>query len=476
LPFIRKIGEYEANLKVYDNETFGICSKNINNFVFQENVLGLEKINFFQNNSMSINNADTGLDPMPLWDQPSSNVSPETIAVKNNFSVAEKDYSKFRVAVIDSGISHKDSYKNWSIDGEYNMVDNSIEDSVTERVESNQNIGGVIGHGTAIASIISSLSPKVKLIPVKVCGANGSCSGFAVIKGICTIIEEHAKTLKKMGGTRKYDVINVSLSSKFPNKLINDVLNHARKAGISIVLSSGNRGKNCERISYSRFDLSNSSSMLASNPVRFDAPFLNPIQYICHDDRRYPAYDVQDEKDCKSKKIGGVNERNSIPCAIVVGSVSRLGANIGTQQVADGLAIGEISTDGKLIHSSPEGKFINSKFSPSGQRRDGDNGDPLKSWISLVAPGENILALKAGTCFNNSSLICYKSFSGTSFAAPWVTAAIVQLLAREKKSLTPRDLKTKILSMTTQDTSRILSEQPNNFPNGAGLLTFQQNP
>ena len=97
-------------------------------------------------------------------------------------------------------------------------------------------------HGTHVAStavsnsdVIAGVTTRTTLIGVKVCSVFGSCPFDAVIAGILHAVDNGA------------DVINMSLGGGFAKAgnglyvgFINKVFNHARSAGVTMVVSAGN--------------------------------------------------------------------------------------------------------------------------------------------------------------------------------------------------------------------------------------------
>lgn len=100
------------------------------------------------------------------------------------------------------------------------------------------------GHGSHVASTVSSralanagVTSRVTLVPVKVLGATGSGSFSGILNGILYAADQQA------------DVINASVGALFPRrgnkdftKLLDQVTQYARNAGVTMVIAAGNDG------------------------------------------------------------------------------------------------------------------------------------------------------------------------------------------------------------------------------------------
>ncbi len=127
-----------------------------------------------------------------------------------------------RVAVIDSGINTSNPFlKGRYTDDGYNFISN------------NNDISDEEYHGTTVSGIIAdATSSNVKVLPIKVNGANGKGNMKNVSKGIFYAIEHGA------------DVINLSLSSEDPNRsltILDEAIEAAVSRGIVVVAASGNQ-------------------------------------------------------------------------------------------------------------------------------------------------------------------------------------------------------------------------------------------
>lgn len=136
-----------------------------------------------------------------------------------------KDYSKVKVAVLDTGINFNHPDLKSAHDG-YNAVSKG-EPALDDH-----------GHGTHVAGIIAALSngqgsvgvvPGVDVYSVKVLSSSGSGANSYILDGLEWAINN------------KMDVVNMSLSSYWVGP-ISDMVKAAYKAGITMVAAAGNKG------------------------------------------------------------------------------------------------------------------------------------------------------------------------------------------------------------------------------------------
>ena len=141
-----------------------------------------------------------------------------------------------KIAIIDTGISSIPDLSG-QLSGGYNAI------------QDNGNAADDNGHGTFLASIIGAssnnaqgiagINHKVKLIPVKVLGADGTGSLSDLIKGIAYAIDQ------------KVHIINLSMTTSNYTPVLNEVLAEAYQQGILVVAASGNEGNNLSQASIS---------------------------------------------------------------------------------------------------------------------------------------------------------------------------------------------------------------------------------
>jgi serine protease len=108
-------------------------------------------------------------------------------------------------------------------------------------VSDNKNAGDDHGHGTHVAGTIAQstnngvgvagLAHCAKLMPVKVLSGTGSGSSVGVAEGIRFAADHGAQ------------IMNLSLGSSSPSKVIEDAVVYAQKKGVLIVAAAGNSGR-----------------------------------------------------------------------------------------------------------------------------------------------------------------------------------------------------------------------------------------
>ncbi len=98
--------------------------------------------------------------------------------------------------------------------------------------------GGVqLGHGTAVASIISGdhpltpgVAPASDLLSIRITDAEGTSNSFTLAEGILRAADSGV------------DIINISMGSYGNSSLVADAVKYAQEKGVVIVASSGNGG------------------------------------------------------------------------------------------------------------------------------------------------------------------------------------------------------------------------------------------
>ena len=110
------------------------------------------------------------------------------------------------VAVLDTGIDlNHPAFAGRLVQG-YDFVDNDNNPSEEGSPEL-----GPYGHGTHVAGLIAMVAPDAKIMPIRVLGVDGRGNFFSLAKAIKYALDNGA------------DVINLSLSTPSPSKLISDL-------------------------------------------------------------------------------------------------------------------------------------------------------------------------------------------------------------------------------------------------------------
>jgi hypothetical protein len=129
-----------------------------------------------------------------------------------------------KVAVIDTGIVDHPTFAA----GEGNDRDLVAEEGVVSQVNS---------HGTAVASVVAGshpaapgVAPAADLINIRVADANGNSDSFTLAKGLLAAVDAGA------------DVVNISLGSVGDSSVVEDAVDTAREAGMTVVAAAGNNG------------------------------------------------------------------------------------------------------------------------------------------------------------------------------------------------------------------------------------------
>lgn len=127
------------------------------------------------------------------------------------------------VAVLDSGVNKHRALSNGTIS----------QLTLTELATGDKQLG----HGTAVASIISGdhplalgVAPASDILSIRITDAGGTSNSFTLAKGILLAADSGA------------EIINISMGSYGDSKLVADAVRYAQEKGAVIVASSGNGG------------------------------------------------------------------------------------------------------------------------------------------------------------------------------------------------------------------------------------------
>jgi thermitase len=91
------------------------------------------------------------------------------------------------------------------------------------------------GHGTFIAGLVTLVAPEARILPVVVLDSDGRGDQFHIAKGIYYAID------------RGVEVINLSLGSTEEADMIQEALEEAKRFGIVVAASAGNRNSSAPR-------------------------------------------------------------------------------------------------------------------------------------------------------------------------------------------------------------------------------------
>jgi len=167
----------------------------------------------------------------PKWEEP----------IEKWDEMLEPDYSRFTVAVLDTGVAYTDAVDSKGVRhaAASSLATNPIS-APCDFVNDDPHPGDDHQHGTHIASIIGSdgalvgLAPGVGLMPVKVLDETNAGTALTLVEGIHHAVDHGA------------DVINMSVSfaaGYVPSPLLLDALERAHAAGIVMVAAAGNAGE-----------------------------------------------------------------------------------------------------------------------------------------------------------------------------------------------------------------------------------------
>jgi thermitase len=131
-----------------------------------------------------------------------------------------------KVAIIDTGIDLQHPAFQGGLVAASEMWDYVGNDAVPQ--EEGVLGQGAYGHGTSVAGIVLQIAPKVKLLPLRVLGSNGSGDVINVAAAINRAVDFGAK------------VINLSLGSDARSDAVATAIDAATAKGVFVISSSGN--------------------------------------------------------------------------------------------------------------------------------------------------------------------------------------------------------------------------------------------
>lgn len=397
-----------------------------------------------------------------------------------------------KVALIDTGVdyTHKDLYgfgKDGKVIAGYDFLDK--DDDPLD----------VDGHGTAVAGIIAAdgemkgIAPKAKLLAYKIASGSNYTSSLDIVRALERAARDGA------------DIVNISIGMDRVNEDIDNAVNNLVRKGVVVVVAAGNSGQNGMGSPATAKDaitvgatLSTPSSMIATlkiNDAKFEAiPMLGsaidgdesiirgelvytnfatardvngldlkgkivlaerggPVQIVNGVERREVVYFSDKERNVSSKGAIALIVYNNEP-GLFYGTLihdnnsSDYRPSIPVVSISreDGLRIKEMLDKGVVssielrIFSKPD---LVASFSSKGP------ASPFYIKPDLVAPGAGINS----TSLNGS----YAMNTGTSFAAPHVSAAAA-LLLQKHPDLRPEEVAS--LLITTAEPITDIYDEP----------------
>ena len=137
-----------------------------------------------------------------------------------------------KVAIIDTGADLQHPMLRRSIVGGWDFVDNDANPTdQKDFIDNNRNgvVDEAFGHGTHVAGLVHLVAPESQLLIVRVLDADGRGDIVNVAAGVRWAVEQGAK------------VINLSLGSTKNSDALQNVLEDAALAGVTVVAAAGNQ-------------------------------------------------------------------------------------------------------------------------------------------------------------------------------------------------------------------------------------------
>lgn len=135
------------------------------------------------------------------------------------------------VAVLDTGVQADHPALRGRVLSGHDFVDNDGDASDTANGVDDDGDGMIddaYGHGTHVAGIVHLVAPDAAILPVRVMDSDGNGYVFTVAKAVVWAARQGA------------NVINLSLGTPQPSRLLQDALAEARRAGVVLVAAAGN--------------------------------------------------------------------------------------------------------------------------------------------------------------------------------------------------------------------------------------------
>lgn len=167
------------------------------------------------------------------------------------------------VAVLDTGVSPRHPALAAQLLTGWNFIEGSADtDDVPRSRDSNGNgkPDELVGHGTFVAGLIARFAPGARLLPVKILDGDGQGTLWDAVQGIRFAISRGAR------------VINLSFGLQAQPKLLADAVQEAKKRGVVVVTSAGNRNSDREQFPAHYSEV---LTVAALGPDRVKAGFSN---------------------------------------------------------------------------------------------------------------------------------------------------------------------------------------------------------
>jgi subtilisin family serine protease len=152
-----------------------------------------------------------------------------------NATSCVRDTTGARVAVLDTGAQLDHPALRGNIRGveRYDFVDNDskpTDSRVGLNVDGNRFADQMRGHGTHVAGIVDQVAPGAQIMPLRVLDSEGYGDVYDIARGIA-FAQGHGA-----------DVINLSLGSSTPSRILEEMIEEAIRDDIVVVAAAGNAG------------------------------------------------------------------------------------------------------------------------------------------------------------------------------------------------------------------------------------------
>ncbi|MBB6051362.1 S8 family serine peptidase [Armatimonas rosea] len=157
-----------------------------------------------------------------------STVNPNpSLQVGLSVSRSVRRSSSVTVAVLDTGVEASHPTLSGHLTTGYNAITPTA--APDDSADGSQNQAR--GHGTMVAGVIAQVAPDARIMPVRVLNADGTGTVFDVVRGLRWAVSHGAS------------VVNLSFGTPTASRTLQNAIQDARKAGVVVVASAGNAGK-----------------------------------------------------------------------------------------------------------------------------------------------------------------------------------------------------------------------------------------